>query len=139
VLEEDSEEQMDALYQKRRSVEMKTREKYHLEHLPYGTSLLPSIQLPWIQYHLARKKHNKHQEQNSPSPESHHDEKATNVFKEHRIPNILLYLNIPMAKFVSETWTIGKVNQERIKVFETRCWRWMLEYIWKDNMRNEEI
>jgi hypothetical protein len=40
---------------------------------------------------------------------------------------------------VSESWTIGKVDQKRLEAFETLCWRRMLRMKWTDKIRNEGI
>jgi hypothetical protein len=39
----------------------------------------------------------------------------------------------------SEAWTIGKLDQKRLRVFETLCWKKILKMKWTDRIRNEKV
>ncbi|KAI5729179.1 hypothetical protein M8J77_026485 [Diaphorina citri] len=44
-----------------------------------------------------------------------------------------------VALYGSETWTIGKRDQDRIEAFEMWCWRRMMKIKWTERMSNERV
>ncbi|KAI5747141.1 hypothetical protein M8J77_011488 [Diaphorina citri] len=44
-----------------------------------------------------------------------------------------------VALYGSETWTIGKREQDRIEAFEMWCWRRMMKIKWTERMSNERV
>jgi hypothetical protein len=44
-----------------------------------------------------------------------------------------------IALYGDETWTLRKVYQKYLKMFEMWCWRRMGKINWTDNVRNEEV
>jgi hypothetical protein len=45
--------------------------------------------------------------------------------------------SIPL--YGAETWTLRKVDQKYLEIFEMWCWRRMEKIIWTDRVRNEEV
>jgi hypothetical protein len=39
----------------------------------------------------------------------------------------------------AETWTLRKVDQKYLKIFEMWCWRRMENNSWSDHVKNEEV
>jgi hypothetical protein len=44
-----------------------------------------------------------------------------------------------VAIYGSETWTVGENEERIVNVFETWCWRRMLEIKWTDRITNDEV
>ena len=38
-----------------------------------------------------------------------------------------------------ETWTLRKIDAEKLDAFERKCFRKMLGISWRDKVRNEEV
>ncbi|KAI5734139.1 hypothetical protein M8J77_003012 [Diaphorina citri] len=53
--------------------------------------------------------------------------------------NIRKTLVWSVALYGSETWTIGKREQDRIEAFEMWCWRRMMKIKWTERMSNERV
>ena len=39
----------------------------------------------------------------------------------------------------SETWTLKKLDKDRLLAFEMKCYRWILHIRWQQKIRNEEM
>jgi hypothetical protein len=44
-----------------------------------------------------------------------------------------------IALYGAEKWTLRKVDQKYLEIFEIWCWRRMEKIIWTDRVRNEEV
>jgi hypothetical protein len=44
-----------------------------------------------------------------------------------------------VALYGSETWTVGKNEEEDVNAFETWSWSRMLKIKWTDRIRNDEV
>jgi hypothetical protein len=49
----------------------------------------------------------------------------------------VLHLELAIALYGAETWTLSKVDQKYVKSFEMWCWRRMEKISWTDSVRNE--
>jgi len=41
--------------------------------------------------------------------------------------------------YASETWTLKKLDKDRLLAFEMKCYRWILYIQWQQKVRNEEV
>ena len=39
----------------------------------------------------------------------------------------------------SETWTLKKLDKDRLLAFEIKCYMWILHIQWQQKVRNEEV
>jgi hypothetical protein len=44
-----------------------------------------------------------------------------------------------IALYGAETWTLRKVDQKNLEIFEMWCWRRLQKISWTDRVRNEEV
>jgi len=52
----------------------------------------------------------------------------------------LLYVYVfSVLLYASETWTLKKLDKDRLLAFEMKCYRWILRIQWQQKVRNEEV
>ena len=52
----------------------------------------------------------------------------------------LLYVYVfSVIQYASETWTLKKLDKDRLLAFEMKCYRWNLHIRWQQKVRNEEV